>query len=154
MSSLKEIRLVLGLSQAAMAKVLGTNRTNISMYELGQRPLPVEVIAKLHALHADLQSQTLSDPDLELLIQQINDSIRLEINARKVAQEQKVAYLESRLQLLIAEKNQLEKSLMAVNQILAQSEIIGLATKRLDLIQRIGRLHREIKEVTLEMQDR
>lgn len=149
MSSIRHIRMAMGLSQKAFASLLGINRSRIAMYERGLRSLPIEVVTKAHELYSQFLNQagSTSDPDLQLLIQQIDESIRLEINARKVAEEQKLAYLESRLQLLITEKKQLENSLVAVSQILAQTDVQGLAKKRQDLIQEIGKLNREADEV-------
>lgn len=47
MSNFKRIRTVLGLSQSALARLLGMTQGNVSFYELGRQTVPPDVAAKL-----------------------------------------------------------------------------------------------------------
>lgn len=109
------LRHTLGLSQEELAQILKVSRSQLSLYELGKRNLPVEAMQKLVSLLNAMQNPEFSDDALskEDTLQKINqekilNQLVLKNKHQQLMNAKKIKSIEMKQNQLFALKNTIQ----------------------------------------------
>ena len=132
--------------------MLDISRSTLSMYELGSRPLPPEIIAKAYALKQNFNVPATPNVLLDAALAQDRAADRAEIIAMKQGLVEKILYLESRLAILTRERDHLYNKLHALNSISGDVNELSMAAQNA-VIQAIRTIESKInKELKWELE--
>ena len=120
MSTLKDLRLSLGLTQQQLADMLGITRTQLSMAELNRRLLPTSALLRMGNLEIQITAQTSSRIEEEL--QRQSQKARNFLSAQILENNRLAAVTNIKLEKLRDQHKQFLKALQGVTNLLNNLE--------------------------------